>query len=61
MHYLVERNLVLVLVYFPALQNDSSSFVSTTLLGNREGQVWGVNAFFPLKARGNGDLWCPVV
>lgn len=56
MHYLVERKLVLILFYFSALQNDSSSFVSTTILGDRERQIWGVNAFFSLKTSENRNL-----
>jgi len=56
MHYLVERKLVVILLYFLALQNDSSSFVGVTILVDRERQNQGVNTLFPLKAGGNSSL-----
>lgn len=56
MLHLVERKLVLILLYFPVLQDDSSSFVSATILGDREMQIWKFNDFFSLKARGNKNF-----
>jgi len=52
----VERKLVVILLYFLALQNDSSSFVGVTILVDRERQNQGVNTLFPLKAGGNSSL-----
>lgn len=59
MLYLVERKLDLILLYFPVLQDDSSSFVSTAILGDR--RIWRFNDFFSLKARGNKNFWWLVI